>query len=174
MLVGGSINVDDNDLAAFPQRGPQPPQECIGLAHLMVHVDHEHPVEAIFGQAWIVFRPKLDRHVVQSLVLDAAAEPPQGVLVDVLREHASFLAHAFGKAHGVIALARPEVRDRHPGSKIGQVHHGGGFVPIVARLLRRHFLCKQRLQPPALIMIGEVIDADAALAALPQAVALTA
>lgn len=31
-----------------------------------------------------------------------------------------------------------------------------------------------RLQPPALIMIGEVIDADAALAALPQAVALTA
>src|SRR5690606_14190116 len=84
VLIGGSINVDDNDLAAFPQRGPQPPQECIGLAHLMVHVDHEHPIEAIFGQAWIVFRPKLDRHVVQSLVLDAAAEPPQRVLINVL------------------------------------------------------------------------------------------
>src|SRR5688572_5386694 len=88
MLVRGAIHIYHDHLTALAQRWPQPPQERVRLGHLVVHMDHEYPVEAARGQARVVFGAELDRDVVEPVFLDAAAEPAEGVLVDVLRQHA--------------------------------------------------------------------------------------
>src|SRR5690554_5818220 len=143
MLIGRAIDVDDDDLSTFAQRGPQPPKKGIGLAHLVVHVNHEHAVEAVLGQPRIVLNPQLDRDIVKAFIFDAGAEPPEGILVDVLGENAPFGTYPLGQPYGVITLARADVCYGHARLNSGQIHHRGGLVPVVARLLGRHRVLAQ-------------------------------
>src|SRR5690606_17618886 len=92
VLVGRSVDIDDDDLTAFTQGRSKPPQERIGLGDLVVHMDHEYAVEAVLRQPWVVLRTQLYRYVVESFVLDPTPQPAQRVLVDILGQHPSTLA----------------------------------------------------------------------------------
>ena len=134
MIGGGPVGIDDDDLAFRLQRGAQVPEEGVGLRDLMVHVDHEHAVEAGIGQARIVRRAELDGDIVQPVARHALAQPRQHRAVDVLRQHAALGAHPVAQPHGVVALARADIGHGHAGPGARPVHHD---LRLVRRLARR-------------------------------------
>src|SRR3546814_20962799 len=56
MLRDRAVAVDDDNLPVPAQRRAQPPQKGVGLADLVIHMDHEDAVGAVFGEPRIVDR----------------------------------------------------------------------------------------------------------------------
>ena len=53
MILRRAVGVDHHHLARRPSAtGRMPPQEFVGLLDLVIHVDHQHAVEAVRRAAW--------------------------------------------------------------------------------------------------------------------------
>ena len=95
MLVGRPIDIDDDHLAAGPQRRPQPPEEGIRLAHLVIHVDQEDAVEAGDRQARIVGLS--EEHGVVDLSACTGRLPEVGEVVRIVPNHTCVVSNLFDR-----------------------------------------------------------------------------
>src|SRR3546814_12983000 len=71
VLRDGAVAIDDDHLPAPAQRRAQPPEEGVGLADLVIHMDHENAVEAVFWKPRIVDRAQFQRNIVEPFARDA-------------------------------------------------------------------------------------------------------
>lgn len=137
MLVCWPIAVNDDHLPTLGKCRPQAPQECIRLTYLVVHVDHENPVEAVFRKPRVIKGPFLYRDIIQSLSADALPKAVKRTSVYVLGKNPAFGAHPFGKPYCIISLARADICNRGPWLDTGPIHYEFGLARFVTRGLGR-------------------------------------
>ena len=137
MSASWPIGVDHHSQPTRLQRVAHMPQECLRRLHLMVHVHQEDAVERLMREQRVVRRAELHGNIVETLALDALRKIVASFRNDVLRQHAASSTNGPCQAHRIIALARPNVGDRHPGLDAGDPHHFFSFAEPIARVLGR-------------------------------------
>ena len=109
----------------------------------MVHVDHEDAIEAVLRQLWIGEFSKADRYILEALALDPAAEATERVAIDILRKHATGLAHTLCETHGVVPIARPDIGHGHTGFDLREVHDCFRLAATIPLVFRRELVRTQ-------------------------------
>ncbi len=137
VVLGTAVGIDHHHASAGAKRRAQVPQKGIGFGDFMVHMNHEHAVEAVRWQLRIVGFAQPHADIVEPFARDALRQCVANLRDDILGQHAAVVADALRQTDGVIALARADIGDGHAGRDPGLVHHQLGFVQPVARFLGR-------------------------------------
>ena len=121
------------------------PEEGVRLCNLMIHMDHQNAVEAVFGQARVFGRAQLDADIVPFLPRDAPRQCLYHFGQYVFGQDPAGGADPLGQAHRIIAFASADVGDGHARADAGPVHDILRLVDAIARFLAgpagRHDRC---------------------------------
>jgi hypothetical protein len=128
------VGVDDTDTRARLKRGNEIVEQAIGLGDFVIHVHQNCNVERIGRQPWIVRLAKADYNVLQSEITHPTAQAPQIFGHNILCNDAAVRTDDWGQPYDVIAAARANVCDAHPGFDAEQTHELAWFVGIVTLL----------------------------------------
>ena len=143
MLASRSIDVDHDHLPAAPQSRTHSPQECVGFAHFMIHMNEKNAIKTCIRQLWIIRRAQPDEDIVEPFALNPLAKPLDRELVDILRQHPALGTDPSGQTHGVITVTRANIGH---GSAIlyrGEVHHDLRLAYTIAQVLSRKAVAPQ-------------------------------
>jgi hypothetical protein len=134
MLGRRRVGVDDADARARLERRDEIVEQGVRLGDLVIHVHHDCNVERISWQSRIVWLTEADYNVLQSEIAYPTAQATQIFGYDILCDDAAVGTDDRGQPHNVIAAARSDVRDGHPGFNTEQTHKLGWFAGIVTLL----------------------------------------
>ena len=134
MLGGRPVGIDNADTRARLKCGNEIVEQAVGLGDFVIHVHQNCNVERIGWQPWIVRLAEADHNVLQSEVAHPTAQLPQIFGYDIYCYDAAVRTDDRGQPYDVIAAARANVRDCHPGFDAEQTHELLWFAGSVALL----------------------------------------
>jgi hypothetical protein len=134
MLGGRRVGIDNANTRARLKRGNEIIEQAVRLGDFVIHVHQNCNVERIGRQPWIVRLAEADHNVSQTEVAHPTAQAPQIFGYHILCHDAAVGTNDRGQPYDVIAAARANVRDGHPGFDAEQTHDLSCFAGTVALL----------------------------------------